>query len=274
MFANLLRSLSGTVAEFAKWEPSADRSEVALRNGIEKTLLFVLCASGILGLSSLTLGISQQTTFCDRGLAFWNGFSGASLLVLASACASALFFDTQPVKLAAKLVWTNCESSFFEFGTMAFNTLAVISVCPLALLAWLMRGYVDVTTSPTCRSTAALLYGGTITNITLTISALAFAAVMASYFVATSKRFYDIAILACICDPVGIVVEAAADRMGDVSTIRLPQVPGVRVPSFDELVEMLPSYEKTRSMVKRIVHTVAPTSLPEHVNALLDTRVY
>ena len=55
MFQNILRSLSGSFADLGRWEPTADRSEGALRNGIEKSILFVLCSSAIMGISALTL---------------------------------------------------------------------------------------------------------------------------------------------------------------------------------------------------------------------------
>lgn len=290
MFQSLLKSLSGSFADLGRWEPTADRSEVALRSGLEKTILFVLCSSAIMGISGLTLGISQQPVYCDRGLAFWNGFLGAILLILAAACSASLFFDTQAVKrklcnntglkrspllfpsVMAKLIWTNCESSFFEFGSTAFNVAAFVAGCPLAALIWIMRGYVDLTSSPTCRNTAALLYGGTITNLTLTISALSFAALMVSYYIASSKRFYDIAILSCICDPVSVAVEGVAQRLPEPPRLRMPDF--IPVPSFDECVEKLPSYERVLSLVKRIVNTITPFSLPEKFNSLMEARVY
>lgn len=55
MFQNILRSLSGSFADLAKWEPGGDRSESGLRNGLEKVLLFLLCSTAILGVSALTL---------------------------------------------------------------------------------------------------------------------------------------------------------------------------------------------------------------------------
>ncbi|CDJ62864.1 hypothetical protein, conserved [Eimeria necatrix] len=270
MFQSILRSLSGSFADLGKWEPTADRSEVALRSGLEKSLLFVLCSSAIMGISAMTLGISQQPIYCDRGLAFWNGLLGAILLTLAAACSAALFFETQAVKLMAKLIWTNCESSFFEFGSTAFNVAACVAACPIVALLWIMRGYVDLTSSPTCRNTAALLYGGSLTNIALTVSALSFAALMISYYVASSKRFYDIAILSCICDPISIAVEGVAERLPEPPRIRFPEF----VPSLDECVAKLPSYENTRAFVKRLVDAITPVSLPHRVYSLMETRVY
>ncbi|CDJ57597.1 hypothetical protein, conserved [Eimeria maxima] len=270
MFQNILRSLSGSFAEIGRWEPTADRSEVALRNGLEKSLLFVLCSSAIMGISALTLGISQQPVYCDRGLAFWNGLLGVIMLTLATACSVALFVDTQAVRLMAKLIWTNCESSFFEYGSAPLHVAALIAGCPLVALLWIMRGYVDLTSSPTCRNTAALLYGGTITNLTLVVSALSFAALMVSYYVASSKRFYDIAILACICDPISIAVEGVAERLPEPPIVRVPEF----VPTLEECVAKLPSYDKTRSFVKRIVDILTPVSLPQRFHALMETRVY
>ena len=192
------------------------------------------------------------------------------MLTLAAACSAALFFDTQAVRLIAKLIWTNCESSFFEFGPTALHVAALVVGCPLVALLWIMRGYVDLTSSPTCRNTAALLYGGTITNLTLVVSALSFASLMISYYIASSKRFYDIAILSCICDPISIAVEGVAERLPEPPRVRLPAI----VPTLDECVAKLPSYDKTRSFVKRIVETLTPVSLPQRFHALMDTRVY
>ncbi|KAL8270848.1 hypothetical protein Esti_005219 [Eimeria stiedai] len=285
MFQNILRSLSGSLAEFTKWEPTADRSEVSLRNGLEKSLLFLLCSSAIVGLSALTLGISQGPVYCDKGLAFFNGLLGVILLTSAAACAAALFFDTQAVKckhvmnlqvanpgiilssVMAKLIWTNGESSFFEYGSMAFN----VAACAAGGMLLLNSGYVDFTASPTCRNTAALLYGGTITNLTLTISALLFTALMMAYYIAQSKRFYDIAILACVCDPVTVAVAGAAERLPELPRLRCPDF--IPILSFEEYVEKLPSYEKTKAVVKRIVETVTPVTLPQRVSSLLDIRV-
>ena len=99
MFQSFIKSISGSFSDVAKWELTADRSEVALRNGLEKSVLFVLCSSAITGISALTLvsasllsdahtyvnpfsqGISQRPVYCDRGLAFWNGFLGGMVRI-------------------------------------------------------------------------------------------------------------------------------------------------------------------------------------------------
>ncbi|KAL8440385.1 hypothetical protein Efla_000273 [Eimeria flavescens] len=283
MFQNILRSLSGSLAEFTKWEPTADRSEVSLRSGLEKSLLFLLCSSAIVGLSALTLVciLTERLSHTTRKIPI--------LLTSAAACAAALFFETQAVRckeerklqtlqanydlssVMAKLIWSNGESSYFEFGNTAFNVAACAAGGPLVALLWVFRGYADFTSSPTCRNTAALLYGGTITNLTLTISAVLFTALMLTYYIATTKRFYDIAILACICDPVTVAVAEAAERLPQPPRIRMPEF--IPLPSFEECVEKLPSYEKTRAVVKRIVDVLTPVSLPQRVNALLDIRV-
>ncbi|CDI74668.1 hypothetical protein, conserved [Eimeria praecox] len=210
MFQNILRSLSGSFADLGRWEPTADRSEAALRSGLEKAILFVLCSSAIMGISALTLGISQQPIYCDRGLAFWNGLLG----------------------VIAKLIWTNCESSFLEFGPTALHVAAFVA-------GW-------------------------------AVSALSFASLMISYYIASSKRFYDIAILSCICDPISIAVEGVAERLPEPPKVRVPEF----VPSLEECVAKLPSYDKTRSFVKRVVDTITPVSLPQRLRALMDTRVY
>lgn len=113
---------------------------------------------------------------------------------------------------------------------------------------------------------------------------------MLSYYIAASKRFYEIAILSCICDPISVVrsplprrsyrrayciessqaVEGVAERLPEPMSIRRPDF----VPSLEECVEKLPSYEKTRSFVKRIVHLITPVSLPEKFNSLMETRLY
>ncbi|CDJ27594.1 uncharacterized protein EMH_0033160 [Eimeria mitis] len=169
MFQNILRSLSGSFAELGRWEPTADRSEVALRNGLEKSILFVLCSSAIMGISALTLPVSG------------SGLDHA---------------------------WA--------------------------------------------------------------VSALSFAALMISYYIASSKRFYDIAILSCICDPISIAVEGVAERLPEPPRVRIPEC----VPSLEECVAKLPTYDTTRSVVKRIVETITPVSLPQKIHALLETRVY
>lgn len=136
MFQNILRSISGSLSEFTKWEPTADRSEVALRSGLEKSVLFLLCSSAIMGVAALTLvslthfsdvhspereplclghnptnavlrprlGILEWLTW--RYVDVWKlslRFSDflttlAILLTLAAACSAALFFDTQAMK--------------------------------------------------------------------------------------------------------------------------------------------------------------------------------
>ncbi|OEH75964.1 hypothetical protein cyc_05811 [Cyclospora cayetanensis] len=144
MLHSILRSLRGSLVELTKCEPVSNQSEIALRSGLEKSVLFLLCSSAIMGTSALIL---KQSTV--RRSNFRIPTPSYRL------CA-----------VMAKLIWTNGESSFFEFGTTAFN----ISAC---------------------------LAGGT-------ISALTFASLMISYYIASSKRFYDIAILSCVCDPISV----------------------------------------------------------------------
>lgn len=55
MFEGLLRSLSGSIAELARWEISVDRGEAYIRAGLENTILFMFCSSSLLGISSFTL---------------------------------------------------------------------------------------------------------------------------------------------------------------------------------------------------------------------------
>ncbi|CDJ50470.1 hypothetical protein, conserved [Eimeria brunetti] len=130
MFQNILKSLSGSFADLGRWEPTADRSEVALRNGLEKSLLFVLCSSAIMGVSALTLEWSKKNRFQ--------------------------------------------------------------------------------------------------------------------------------------------AVEGVAERLPEPPRVRVPEI----VPSLDECVAKLPSYDKTRSFVKRIVDALTPVSLPQRIRDLMETRVY
>lgn len=65
-----------------------------------------------------------------------------------------------------------------------------------------------------------------------------------------------------------------SEKIPSVPTMKIQEICGFRIPSFSELIEMLPTYEKTRAVVKRIVETVAPRALPEKFNALMDTQVY
>lgn len=136
MFQNILRSISGSLSEFAKWEPTADRSEAALRGGLEKSVLFLLCSSAIMGVAALMLvslspfasvhrfeleplclGHNPTNLVLRPRLGIlewligryddvWKHFPRLSdllidpaiLLTLAAACSAALFFDTQSVK--------------------------------------------------------------------------------------------------------------------------------------------------------------------------------
>ncbi|XP_026190053.1 uncharacterized protein LOC34622108 [Cyclospora cayetanensis] len=271
MLHSILRSLRGSLVELTKCEPVSNQSEIALRSGLEKSVLFLLCSSAIMGTSALILGMSQQPVYCDKGLAFWNGLLGAILVITAVACSTALFFDTEAINLMAKLIWTNGESSFFEFGTTAFNISACLAGGPLLALIWIMRGAIELTSSPTCRTTAPLLYGGSIANITLTISALTFASLMISYYIASSKRFYDIAILSCVCDPISVMVEGVAEHLPEPPRIRHPEF----VPSFNGRVAKLLSYERIGAFVRRILDALTPdSSLPQRFNSLVETRVY
>lgn len=217
-------------------------------------------------------GISQQSMVCDKGLAFWNGSAGVLMMLLALASAITIFFDTRTLNLASKLVDTNMKSSLYEFGNGALGSLALLCGVPLLIVIWSCLGYVDVISSPTCRRSAALLYGGTITNITLIISTLSFASIMATYFIASSKGFYDITILKCICDPVGIAIERVASILPPLPVIQRQDWPIIRaIPTLEQLKDKLPTYDVIKVYAKQVAERLFPRALPEGLTALLNT---
>lgn len=67
-------------------------------------------------------------------------------------------------------------------------------------------------------------------------------------------------------------VDEVAERLPAVPAMRLPVF--LPIPSFDECVAQLPSYEKTRAFVKRVVEAVTPVSLPQRLRNLMEIRVY
>lgn len=91
---------------------------------------------------------------------------------------------------------------------------------------------------------------------------------MLSYYIASSKRLYNI--MAPFGDPVAIAVEGLAERLPGPPKVRVPAF----IPSLEECVAKLPSYEKTRTVVKRIVDAITPVSLPQKFNSLMERRVY
>ncbi|EPR60247.1 hypothetical protein TGGT1_236900 [Toxoplasma gondii GT1] len=178
-------------------------SNEALRTGVEKVVFFTFCASSMLALAALGLGIGQFSTVCDVSMAIWNLCNAGILSILSVASVAAMYYDPRVFTIISRLVTNADFAEVAQHGSPALVIFFSLLLLPLLLLIWCMQGYVGILFSLTCKSTAPLLFAGTVGNICLTIAAVAVGGILMTHFIGLSsgKSVYEVVVTNFACDP-------------------------------------------------------------------------
>jgi len=215
-----------------------------VEKGMRAAAQFSVCSSSTLCIGSFLLSFVTRNDICDVPLSQWNAAAGGILALMSVVSSMALYYEPQTIKLLNKMLLSKSSVKLHEYGTTPLALLCCVFFAPVLLALWCFEGYSDVLHSATCRSSASLLFAGTISNICLLIALVTFIALMIMYYVTAAKGFYDMEILKCVCDPLGVVFDDLGAKLPSLPALpalpSLPNFPDLPLPSWESFTHTVP----------------------------------